>query len=408
MQITVRPLRDSEQLSMQYKIFMESTNGVVMHGTCLRMFSNKFKCNFQDFVPSANDRYNNFIEVEALCALQWLANMADSKCVQEDNRTVRSIITAVLQQVLIVMRAFPMHAEMQAGALRVLAKMRSNGLIWCRAEESRIDDSAFLALKSHTEHVGVQRDGLEVLASVNIEAEYRCAKVNTSACVAAVVALRRFPEQLEVQRNALLVLGRIISSGDTMDESLWIELIDTVLDSMRFYLHDFKVQSIGILLLGYMSVDSKMVDRAVHSGAIEAVVHALRYFPEDLDFQTNGLIVLVKVVLKERHVKRVARTRVLKLTLGALRRHISHSAVEACALSLLGTITDHFPVDIRNRMFVSYTPIVVAAMQAHPTNENVQYSGSLLLRKLAPIAEKPLMYSAVNLARPSDSICSTR
>lgn len=49
-------------------------------------------------------RYDNFIELEALCALRWLANMASSEFVQQNISAVRQVVAVVSETVLAVLK----------------------------------------------------------------------------------------------------------------------------------------------------------------------------------------------------------------------------------------------------------------------------------------------------------------
>jgi len=361
-------------------------------------------------VTIAMYRYDNCLELEASCALDWLADMAGCELVQENQRALRQEVAVVTETVLTVLQQIPTRASIQAGGLRVLAQLRACGLNRCKAVDCSSDRVAVRAMKNHPSHAEVQVFGLANLSCMLISTPLCEASVSSGICALAVTSLRSHPKHLGVQRNALMVLNQLAASGKGAAGMQVKGAVKAAVYCLRNHIWNMELQSLGILLLGYLSRHSTLVDRLVHSGAIEVVVNALQMFSKDREIQENGLLVLVNLSLSGAHVGRMVKTRVVEVTRTALRTHLDHSTVEAYGLYLLGILIDRLMLEHGSGMFIKCRSAIVDAMEAHPMHANVQASGSHILRKFAShverIKEDADMYSVCNRMDRQRAPCS--
>lgn len=328
------------------------------------------------------NRYDTFIEVEALCALRWLATKAGSKYVKKNKESIRSMVIASADLVMEVMHKFYWHEEIQAEALHVLAQLRSCDVRLGKATQRRADHLAILALNKHPSHVGVQAFGLALLSKMSVYPRYSDDLMNVAPCAAAMAALRRHPKNTGVQTNALLVLIHLAAGAQHLNHLAQEGILLSTMEVLRLYPKDSDVQSRGVLLLGYLSFHEQLIDRLANLGAIEVVVRALQMFSNDSEIQANGLLVLLNLVSSGLHVERMVNSRVVEVSTAAVQRHPQHAAVESCGLCLLGILADHLVNKQQVDILIACRPSVAAVLQAHPTDTNLQASGAHLSRKL--------------------------
>jgi len=322
------------------------------------------------------------LEEDALDALRWLENMAGSNYVRDNTYLLGYVLTVSVDMILTVLRTLPMHAEIQTGALRVLAIMKAEKAFDFVANERMIINVSIFALKAHPMHSGVQNSGLQLLANVVRNQKRLPEYVIFTVIATSVLALRHHPLQ-EVQHSALQVLVHLALTGQhfqSMEKAGAITSVVAVLHTRP--VHN-QVLSRGLLLLGYLSFDASLVDRMVNSGAIEGVVGALYSCRDMVETQASGLLVLINLASSGAHLERITHSGAMTVTLDALRNHLKHPEVEACGLCFLGMLSDHLVLKQLVMAASTVRPVVIAVMQAHPQDTETQIRGSLVLQKLA-------------------------